>query len=135
MWSCIWISENMPAITVLSNTAELLLYCMENFSLISIYCFSFIICSNMDEAIFMDDFQAFLSLATTLDKNMVISKSNQAKFNQNRKLRLLLSDNFWLLLPKLSISISISMNFNFRPKLKLRNIVFGKLLNLKFFHD
>lgn len=133
MWSCIWISENMPAITVLSNTAELLLYCMENFSLISIYCFSFIICSNMDEAIFMDDFQAFLSLATTLDKNMVISKSNQAKFNQNRKLRLLLSDNFWLLLPKLSISIS--MNFNFWPKPKLRIIVFGKLLNLKFFHD
>lgn len=133
MWSCIWISENMPAITVLSNTAELLLYCMENFSLISIYCFSFIICSNMDEAIFMDDFQAFLSLATTLDKNMVISKSNQAKFNQNRKLRLLLSDNFWLLLPKLSISIS--MNFNFWPKSKLRIIVFGKLLNLKFFHD
>ena len=133
MWSCIWISENMPVITVLSNTAELLLYCMENFSLISIYCFSFIICSNMDEAIFMDDFQAFLSLATTLDKNMVISKSNQAKFNQNRKLRLLLSDNFWLLLPKLSISIS--MNFNFWPKSKLRIIVFGKLLNLKFFHD
>ena len=30
----------------------------------------------MDETVFMDDFQAFLSLATTLDKNMVISKSN-----------------------------------------------------------